>query len=272
MKTLFFLLFFFPFLAEAQKNNSGIFQAERSFAAYAVQQGTKAAFLKFADSTGLIFEGANAVSAIETWQKREARAGVLNWNPVYGFEAASGELGFTTGPWNFQPKSITDSVVARGQYCTIWKKAANGDWKFLLDMGVNNTPAFDSLTFPFSKQETPFVPGTATDLLQTEHAFINDTKVLAKRFQTYMKSVSSVVFLLSRNGRLPVVDIDKIEPMLGTMPSSIAYTVSGAGLSASGDLGYVYGTTLIYGKQDSYLRIWRRETKEWKLAMEVLHW
>jgi len=42
-------------------------------------------------------------------------------------------------------------------------------------------------------------------------------------------------------------------------------------MSPEKDMRYVYGTTVINDKQDGYLRIWRREKDEWKIAVEVLH-
>jgi len=56
------------------------------------------------------------------------------------------------------------------------------------------------------------------------------------------------------------------------MPTQIKYEFIDSGISSSGDLGYVYGTTMINGKQDGYLRIWRKETEGWKIALEVLRY
>jgi ketosteroid isomerase-like protein len=48
--------------------------------------------------------------------------------------------------------------------------------------------------------------------------------------------------------------------------------INGSGIASSGDIGYVYGTTIIDGKTDNYLRIWRREKTGWKIAVEVLRY
>ena len=56
------------------------------------------------------------------------------------------------------------------------------------------------------------------------------------------------------------------------MPQKIEYTIDGSAISAAGDLGYVYGTTTINNKPENYLRIWQREGKEWRLALEVLRY
>jgi hypothetical protein len=37
-------------------------------------------------------------------------------------------------------------------------------------------------------------------------------------------------------------------------------------------MGYTYGPTLINGKKENYLHIWRREEGGWKIAVEVLRY
>jgi ketosteroid isomerase-like protein len=268
-RTLAAMLLSFPFFANAQPA-SPVIDAEKSFAAFSVKNGTKAAFLQYADSNGVVFEQGRAVNAIATWTKREARPGVLNWYPVYGLLAASGDLGFTSGPWTFQPKSTSDSVVARGQYNTIWHKTANGEWKFLLDIGVGNTPDFSTANFNFGQSAISFTPGSLDDLLTAEEAFAVGTSDPTHRANTYAASVSTVAFLLDRNGQLPVTTKDALKKLAATMPQHIHYRQGGSAISKSGDLGYVYGTSTINDKVDSYLRIWRREGGAWKLVLEVL--
>lgn len=264
-----FILFSVPFLSVAQTAATDVLHAERNFAAYSVQHGTKAAFLKFADSTGVVFERGKAVNAIESWNKRQARPGILNWHPIYGLLAASGDIGITTGPWTFQPGTINDSVVARGQFNTVWHKTASGEWKFLVDMGISNTPDFDTVGFQFRDAKIPFTPGTIDELQVAEESLVQQTPDAAQRTQAYATAVSGQAFLLNRNGRLPTTTASDIAPLVSAMPA-IAYHQSQAGISRSGDLGYVYGNTVINGKEDNYLRIWRREGKAWKLVLEVL--
>ena len=274
-KVLLFLTVIISLHSNAQeKPAEEVLAAEKSFAAYSVAHGTKAAFLKFLDSNGLVFENGKAINGIEAWNKKEVRPGVLNWHPVYGAIAASADLGFTTGPWTFQPKTASDSVVARGQYSTLWKKDKKGEWKFIIDMGISKTPAFDDASFVFRDEKINFVPGTWNNLLNKEQQFIQRTKDAdsLERVKWYKLAASKSVYFLNRNGRLPATsNTDRIE-MMPDMPKKIDYAIDGSGISKAGDLGYVYGTTVINGKTDNYLRIWKREGKEWKLALEVLQY
>lgn len=265
-----FFLFSFPLFSLSQKKATEVFAAEKSFAAYSVQNGTRAAFLKFADSNAVVFQQGKAVNALETWNKREARPGVLNWHPVYGFVAASGDFGFTSGPWMFQPKTTADSVVARGQYNTVWHKTEKGEWKFLLDFGVTNTPPdSQKITFDFGEKRKAFTTGTKESLQKVEENFIAATKEASKRTRVYLANLADL-FVVNRNGQSPITSRKSLEAAIQKMPQLIAYKTEDSGLSASGDLGYVYGSTTINGKEEAYLRIWQRKENDWKLVLEVL--
>jgi ketosteroid isomerase-like protein len=64
---------------------------------------------------------------------REKRRQFITWQP---FKAeASGDLGYTIGNWKYQTKD----TIMYGNYCTIWKRQQDGNWKFVFD-GGNNTP------------------------------------------------------------------------------------------------------------------------------------
>ncbi len=59
----------------------------------------------------------------------------ISWQPFKAEAAKSGDLGYTLGTWTFTSKD----TVMYGMYYTIWKKQADGKWKFTID-GGNNTP------------------------------------------------------------------------------------------------------------------------------------
>ena len=257
----------------AQKTIDGLINAEKSFAAYSVAHGTKDAFLKFADSAAIVFEQGKPVNAVESWNKREKRPGVLDWYPQFAGIAMSGNLGYTSGPWTF---SLNDSIVARGQYSTIWHIDKYGEWKFLLDLGVNNTPenTDTSKWWRVMSTDPTLYIGSLQSLLKTEKKFIKKTgNKKDDRKRLYFNNTSKTLLpVLIRNGRVPAMDYDQFLSVMNTMPSKIKYTINGSGISLSKDLGYVYGTTIINGKSDSYLRIWRKEKEGWMIILEVLRY
>src|SRR6266404_3303128 len=92
------VLFLLVGSAIAQNGIGNLIQAEKNFAAYSVANNTKDAFLRFADSAGIVFDNGKPVNAIEIWTRREKRPGKLNWWPAYAEIASSGDFGYTTGP------------------------------------------------------------------------------------------------------------------------------------------------------------------------------
>jgi len=273
-----FLLFVCLVKTSAQKGIDGLINAEKNFAAYSVSNSTKEAFLKFLDSAGIVFDNGKPVNGIETWNKREKRPGVLNWHPQYADISSSGDFGYTSGPWTFRSSS-NDTISARGQYTTVWNINKNGEWKFLVDLGVSNTPVnTDTSLWKVYLSDPTVYKSSEQLLLKAEKKFIQKTKNPTAngwfRKDWYKKNFSRVTgfTLLNRNNRFPVVDQDPFLTVMKQMPNTINYKMLGSGIASSGDLGYVYGTTEINGKTDNYLRIWRLESDGWKLVLEVLRY
>ena len=65
----------------------------------------------------------------------------LRWKPEYADIAASGDLGYTYGPYTLTFTGADGKKVTRtGRYFTIWKKQQDGSWKVMLDDGVPDDP------------------------------------------------------------------------------------------------------------------------------------
>jgi ketosteroid isomerase-like protein len=270
---LIYVLFFDCLVnSHAQKGIEGLISAEKSFAAYSVKNSTKEAFLKFLDSSGIVFDNGKPVNGIETWNKREKRPGILNWGPQFAEISESGDFGYTTGPWTFK-NSLNDTVVAKGQYTTVWHMSNNGEWKFLVDLGVGNTPA-NTITevkkVEVAKQffATGVIPHVAP-VVNAENRFLSAvSKNRSKAYKKYLAAES----IVNRNGCLPATGAIDQQKLIDLTSSSIQYKIDGWEMSTNMDMGYVYGTTTINGKTDNYLRIWRWEKGGWKIALEVLRY
>lgn len=269
MKLLFVCMLFFSAPLFAQDKIEPLINAENRFAEYSVEHGMKAAFLKFLDSNAVVFDKGQPVNGIEAWNKRAEAKGILNWKPQFAEISSSGDLGFTSGPWTFQPNSLKDSIVARGCFNSIWKKNKNGEWKNIVDLGVNKTPAvsISDIEKLYSEQQK-IKKGDLSTLLESERHFIAAFQASPRLAYEYFLSPNSI---LSRNGQLPVKGYsrDKDE-IINKTPSGIVFKVLGSGISMAGDLGYVYGSFTFNNKTFNYLRAWRKEKDEWKIALDVV--
>lgn len=261
---------FLGMAANAQKGIESLIQAEKNFAAYSVAHNTKEAFEKFIDSASIMFEKGNPVLAKDYWAKRQKNSGVLNWYPQYAEIAASGDFGYTTGPWTYQP-AINDSIVARGQYSTIWRINSNGEWKFILDLGNEDTPVPqpDTSTAHIERTDPYFKAGTIKSLMAAEKHFIREVRKSVRT--AYEKYSGNINCLLNRNKAEPAWVQDLYLKTFVNTPGDIKYTILGSGMASSGDLGFVYGRIVIGNTTENYFRVWRKE-KEWKIALEVLRY
>ncbi len=116
---------------------------------------------------------------------------MLNWQPGYADIAASGDFGFTCGPWTFQPTSVNDSAVANGYFFTVWQKNKAGEWKFILDVGTDAGVALKSSDV--IKLTTEKGKGTKHTLREAEEAFLQQYK--ADELKAYRDFLSDDVIL-----------------------------------------------------------------------------
>ena len=141
------------------QNRRALVEMEHAFAKAAATKGTRDAFLEFLADDGIIFQP-GPVNGKKFWGERQPRNGLLSWEPIFADVSRAGDLGYTTGPWEFRPNGPDDQPVAFGQYFTIWKKQRDGSWKAVLDRGVSSEKSFATrlLQFPLHDESSASNP------------------------------------------------------------------------------------------------------------------
>lgn len=143
----FLLLFILFTMFSACRNKAGqvdkenpkvaLLEADRAFSKLSNEKGMKAAFIEYIDSNGVLLKPAHlpiaGANAIDYLIQQNDTGFILTWQPHDGFVSESADLGYTYGIYSLKP-SVSDTVFY-GTYVTIWKKQANGGWKFVLDSG-----------------------------------------------------------------------------------------------------------------------------------------
>ena len=118
--------------------------ADSAFAKMAAEAGVPAAFAAYAAADVRMFpEGQEPYSGRDALIERFAawpEGAVLRWTPVEGMAASSGDFGFTWGRFVFSAPGEADAVEHHGKYVSIWRREADGSWKFVADIG-NASPA-----------------------------------------------------------------------------------------------------------------------------------
>ena len=115
-----------------------IVQAEKDFSAMAGDDGIPAAFLAFAAQDAVLKRGNNLVvgwDAIKERFAQQTKGNVkLEWSPDFVDVSASGDLGYTYGNYTLtSTDSLGNEVEDTGIFHTVWKRQANGEWRFVWD-------------------------------------------------------------------------------------------------------------------------------------------
>ncbi|MET0392316.1 MAG: nuclear transport factor 2 family protein, partial [Chitinophagaceae bacterium] len=110
--------------------------AENSFAARSAAEGTKTAFLAYLTDSTVLFEKGKPIKGKGSWQNRPAGNSLLFWWPVFAGISADGNMGFSSGPWQWSANRDSAQPAAQGYYATVWQKTGDG-WKLAADIGIS---------------------------------------------------------------------------------------------------------------------------------------
>jgi ketosteroid isomerase-like protein len=114
-------------------------KAEKDFAQMAVDKGIAEAFYFFADSNATIKrqndslihgkDGIKNFYSAPFYQKA-----TVKWSPDFVQASKDGDLGYTYGKYVWESKDSTGKAITfNGIFHTVWKKQADGSWKYVWD-------------------------------------------------------------------------------------------------------------------------------------------
>lgn len=132
------------FAGKAKTGPDQLVQLEAEFMKAAAEKGSQGYMSYYADDAVELPNGENMLEGKEAIAKTmgflDQKDNSLTWKPVHADMAASGDLGFTYGTYEFRSRDKDGKpTVSYGKYATIWKKQRDGSWKVAMDMG-NSSP------------------------------------------------------------------------------------------------------------------------------------
>jgi ketosteroid isomerase-like protein len=277
-----------PGPADRAQALASLIDAERSFSALSEAKGIREAFLAWLAPDAVVFRP-GPVPGRPVYEKMDpANPAVLTWEPEVAEVAASGELGYTSGPYRLKPARDREPA-AFGRYVSVWTKQLDGTWKVLIDAGVAHDPPASSA--PVGAVAAP-APGLAREPLSIA-ALRDEEYAFGERAGTFIEvagrrglrkaliAAASDDVRVLRPGRLPAVGKAAVKDLI---PAAAGKVIRGSPerrssyevvVAWSGDLACCYGTLELWedktaSKTSAYLRIWRKdEAGAWKLCLDV---
>jgi ketosteroid isomerase-like protein len=262
-------------------------QTERDFAKTSVEKGNRQAFLDFCAANAVLFRPYPTPAQPYLLAEQDDES-ILTWEPSFADIARSGDMGYTTGPWEYRAHA-GDTLAIHGHYVTVWKKQSDGEWRFVIDVGTSNpAPAAPppALQTPFDGMPSVVNRFQAADreteraaLLARDHAFavMTQEKGADEAFFTFANEAIRVY----RRGSPPFVGKQHLtEALGGMMTGTLSWDPADADVSLAGDLGYTYGIATLAENSGlagsvrylTYMRIWKKlNTGIWMVVVDVMN-
>jgi ketosteroid isomerase-like protein len=128
---------------DIEQEKQRILQTDRDFAVLSVQAGAAEAFKQYAQEDAYLLppdrEPVHGRDQIVQGFVEFDKKLILDWAPQAAEVAVSGDLAYSWGTSTGTDRA-TGQPAFRGKYLTVWKKDADGNWKFIADLG-NSSPA-----------------------------------------------------------------------------------------------------------------------------------
>jgi ketosteroid isomerase-like protein len=271
-----------------QEALGSLIAAERAFSRTSETKGIREAFLTWLAPDAIVFRP-GPVEGRPVYEKMDpANTALLTWGPEVAEVSASGDLGYTSGPYAYR-QSRDAEPASYGHYVSVWKKQADGTWKVFLDIGIRHgrpeTPAAAGTvdTPAAGKNAAPLSPERLRDEERTfgARAGVIDSIAGSKGARKALSELATDDIRVYRPDRVPTVgktafkglipaNAGRIDPRTQRRGSN--YQV---GMAGSGDLAYSYGTSLFWkdgttSERTANLRVWRKDgSGVWKICLDI---
>lgn len=245
-----------------------VVHAERAFAAEVSAKGFKKGFLAFAADDAVLFQPGvvNARASLGALPDAPPENPPLDWWPEWAGMAASGDFGFTTGP---------ASIPVR--YFTVWRKQADGSWKWIYDGG----PGLREL-MPGGASVTPsYLPASTAGTESAKKALAEiaplETRLALASTADARRALAALLApeaLVASSGHAGAAGQEHQAAALAARPASLQLHPLKGEASSAGDMAFTYGDAR-WTRDDQprwghYVRIWQKRTEGWRLVVDML--
>jgi hypothetical protein len=268
-----------PARTAATPDPAEIVRAEREFAMSVRALGVRDGFLAWLAPSSVVFKPGPVMGVAHHQKLPPGWKGLLAWAPVRAGVSSDGRLGWSTGPWTWRRDSTQVEPDAYGEYMSLWRRQANGQWKVVLDGGIGHGPPSGNepaLSF------APTLPGARLgsrplaarkSLYEADASFARTASLEGVAGALRKHAAEDIVVL--RDGSARLQTRAKALPALVASDRRAQLVSNAQFVADSGDLGYTYGS-LVSGTETApdsawYVHVWQRTAATpWQLAVQLV--
>ena len=258
-------------VANAQGPAQKVYDTERAFEKIIAEKGMNAGFIEFMAADGVMFfpEPANAR---ETYAKRPPIIAALTWNPVLVCASSNGAMAYSVGNSIYRPKGKEDPSGYAGHYLTVWLRQPNGEYRAVLDGGINHDKPASLTTEWKAMNLAAEVNGRHLAAADSSVPFfqIAESAGLEKAYKAYL--ADDAIILRDANqpffGKRAALDHLK-------KGDSIMKVAKRRSFVEAGELGYFYGPYSritkagVETEKGNLIQVWRMRGGKWQIVADL---
>ena len=255
-----------------QNADQKIYETERAFEKMVAERGINAAFIEYLTPDGIMFfpEAANAQ---ERWRSRPPSPAALTWNPILIDVASNGVLAYSIGNSVYRAKGKDDPNGFAGHYLTIWIRRPNGEYRAVLDTGINHEKPASSPTDWRSAGSAGDKNEKRLSAADSSTGFFQMAEAgnLSKAFKTFMADNA----ILMRDGMLPFFGKKAATDHVGGQKGVFKFAKIKSFIEAA-DLAYVHAGYSVADKagketeSGNFVQVWKLKNGKWQIVADVL--
>ncbi len=255
----------------AQTAEQKIYETERAFERTVAEKGLNQGFIEFLTADGVMFVP-DVANGREFWRSVPTSPAALTWNPVIIGVSSNGVLGYSIGNSLRRPKGKDDTTQIAGHYLSVWIRQPGGEYRAVLDTGINHEMPSDGRRNWTSSTEVGDANSKAISASDSSTGFYmlaaGDVK---KAYSRYLADDA----VLMRPGLIPFLGKKAAEGFLSKQKTVFQFNKRKYFVEAA-DLAYVhsgYSVTDKAGKileRGNFVQVWRLRKERWEIVADIL--
>lgn len=250
-----------------QRPAISVAQAERNFAADGSRRTVQEAFITAFAADAIMFRP-TPVNAQQSLKERPIPPqALLLWTPTMTETAAAGDYAVSTGP--SQRGTRGQEPSGSGYFLSVWR--ANGNkWEVVFDAGTSGPiplPVAQASATMMTRTLQPS-PSRSDDMEQMKGDVLHTERTLIEDYPTLLRNHAAADIRMYRDEQPLTATVGEAVPR-AQADADVDWIPQQAFVSRSGDLAYVVGIAKVNGREGGYIRIYRNQQGDWKVAYDL---